>query len=522
MRHRRWRRLVDEDRDLQRTTAEPTGGRALKWLSRHILVTIIGGALIAVLVGWFSGFFGAILAVVPSGAEAFCDLRETIDYHWPFAAPLANSDRFTILIATIDHDDADHTYTRAVERAFFKKDGIDRIETCRVLRLGVGRDAEITTGTTARKWLEQRHADLLIGGEMLKKEDAISLWFIDKEPTHDWRPSTFRLDANLLRQDFGDAASSQLLAVALSAIRPAVEDKGRYLVRLLKPVAERLRHLLEPSTGFTAIQSAELQQALGFASLVIGEQSGDKNALADAAKAFRATLAVWTREREPFRWAATENNLGDVLVALGERESGESSITHLQQAVSAYDDALGEPQLWALVKNNLAGALIRLGERESGESSIARFQDAVAACHDALKELTRERVPAQWATVQNNLGAALGMLGERESGDGGIAHLREAVITLRASLEEQPRARVPLGWAQTEGNLASALAWLGERESGESSIAHLREAFAADAAALSVFFAEGAMYHVNRSLQNIARTAALLAARLRAQRHGEP
>jgi tetratricopeptide (TPR) repeat protein len=394
------------------------------------------------------------------------------------------------------------------------------------LRPGVGRDAEIAVGDTARKLLEQRHADLLIGGEMLKKEDAISLWFVDKEPTHDWRPSTFRLDANLLRQDFGDAASTQLLAVALSAIRPAVEDKGRYLVGLLRPVAERLRHLLEPSTGFTAIQSAELQQAFGFALLRIGEQDNDKNALADAAEAFRAALVVWTREREPFRWAATENNLGDVLVALGERESGESSITHLQQAVSAYDDAFGEwtheqmPQLWALVKNNLAGALIRLGERESGESSIARFQGAVAACHDALKELTRERVPLQWATVQNNLGAALGMLGERESGDGGIAHLREAVATLRASLEEQPRARVPLDWAQTEGNLASALAWLGERESGESSIAHLREAFAADAAALSVFFAEGAMYHVNRSLQNLGRTAALLAARLRAQRHG--
>jgi hypothetical protein len=66
-----------------------------------------------------------------------------------------------------------------------------------------------------------------------------------------------------------------------------------------------LRHLLEPSTGFTAIQYAELQQALGFALLGIGEQAGDKNALADAAKAFGATLAVWTREQEPRRWAAT-------------------------------------------------------------------------------------------------------------------------------------------------------------------------------------------------------------------------
>lgn len=208
MRDRRWRRLVD------RGSTQPRVGRvtrALAWVRTHIILgSVIGAAAIAV-TGWFSGFFGAILAVVPSGAEAFCDLCETIEYHWPFAAPLATSDRFTILIATIDHDDADHTYTRAVERAFSKKDGIDRIETCRVLRLGVGRDAEITTGTTARKWLEQRHADLLIGGELLKKEDAVSLWFIDKDPTHDWQPSTFRLDANLLKKDFAEAASTPVV-----------------------------------------------------------------------------------------------------------------------------------------------------------------------------------------------------------------------------------------------------------------------------------------------------------------------
>jgi hypothetical protein len=52
-----------------------------------------------------------------------------------------------------------------------------------------------------RKWLEQRHADLLIGGELLKKDDAVSLWFVDKDPTHDWQPSTFRLDANSLKND---------------------------------------------------------------------------------------------------------------------------------------------------------------------------------------------------------------------------------------------------------------------------------------------------------------------------------
>jgi len=475
MRDRRWRRLVD------RGTAQPRVGwvrRAIVWVRTHILGIVIGAAAVAV-TGWFSGFFGAILAVVPSGPEAFCDLRERIEYHWPFAAPLATSDRFTILIATIDRDDADHTYTRAVERAFFKKDGIDRIETCRVLRLsGVGRDAEITAVATARKWLEQRHADLLIGGEMLKKDDAVSLWFIDKDPAHDWRPSTYSLDANLLKKDFAEAASTQLLGVALSAIRPATEENGKYLVGILKPVAERLQHLLEDaSLGFTGIPIARLQHALGLALLVIGEQAGDNNALADSVKAFRAALTEFTRDRVPLDWAAAQNNLGSALAQLGERETP----ARLEEAVAAFLAALEVstrdrvPLDWAGTQNNLGLALARLGERESG---TAHLEQAVAAFRASLAERTRERVPLDWAATQNNLGLALARLGERESG---TAHLEQAVAAFRAALAERTRERVPLDWAATEDNLGLALGSLGERESGT---ARLEEAVAAHRAAL--------------------------------------
>jgi hypothetical protein len=117
-----------------------------------------------------------------------------VEGHWPFAAPQVTPNRFTILIATIDRDDSDHTYTRAVARAFMKRNDIDRIETCRVLRLSdVGRDAEVSAGATARKWLIQRSADLLIAGELQEKDKAVCLWFFDRDPTHDWKASTFRL-----------------------------------------------------------------------------------------------------------------------------------------------------------------------------------------------------------------------------------------------------------------------------------------------------------------------------------------
>ena len=59
------------------------------------------------------------------------------------------------------------------------------------------------------------------------------------------------------------------------------------------------------------------------------------------------------------------------------------------------------PLDWATTQNNLGNALQSLGERESG---TARLEEAVAAYREALKEWTRERVPLEWAMTQNNLG----------------------------------------------------------------------------------------------------------------------
>jgi hypothetical protein len=49
-----------------------------------------------------------------------------------------------------------------------------------------------------------------------------------------------------------------------------------------------------------------------------------------------------TRDRVPLQWAATQNNLGGALIGLGERESGESGIARLQEAVVAFRAALEE------------------------------------------------------------------------------------------------------------------------------------------------------------------------------------
>jgi len=88
-----------------------------------------------------------------------------------------------------------------------------------------------------------------------------------------------------------------------------------------------------------------------------------------------------------------------------------------------------------MTQNDLGNALATLGERESG---AARFDEAVGAYREALHERTRARVPLQWATTQMNLGTALAGRGLRE---GGTARLEEAVIAYQESLAGiHPRA----------------------------------------------------------------------------------
>lgn len=126
------------------------------------------------------------------------------------------------------------------------------------------------------------------------------------------------------------------------------------------------------------------------------------------------------------------------------------------------------PLDWAATQNNLGNALQALGQREPG---TGRLEDAVAAYCAALEERTRERVPLDWARTQNNLGNALRTLGEREPG---TVRLKEAVAAYRAALEEQTRERVPLDWATIQMNLGVSHRLLGERTRDRETLALAR------------------------------------------------
>ena len=198
------------------------------------------------------------------------------------------------------------------------------------------------------------------------------------------------------------------------------------------------------------------QDSLGNALSNLGEREAPRHTAArgGSGRLSRGAQGTHPRARAP-QVGGDPTNLGTALrQALVSARVG---TTRLEEAIAAFREALSrnltrerEPLKWTKTQNNLGNVLKVLGERES---QTARLEEAVAAFREALKERTRERVPLDWAETQNNLGTALGALGALENG---TARLEEAITAFREALEEFTRAHFPLRWARTQENLASA------------------------------------------------------------------
>ena len=113
-----------------------------------------------------------------------------------------------------------------------------------------------------------------------------------------------------------------------------------------------------------------------------------------------------------------------------------------------------------MTQNNLGNALKNLGEREAGTE---RLELAVEAYLGALEMyVCEERVSFNCAATQNNLGNALLILGDRQAE---AERLEQAADAYRAALaafdaEESPRHRDMI-----EGNLQRVLKKLQESQS---------------------------------------------------------
>jgi hypothetical protein len=69
----------------------------------------------------------------------------------------------------------------------------------------------------------------------------------------------------------------------------------------------------------------------------LGEKEGNRERLREAAEAYRAALAEWTRESAPFEWTKAQKHLADALAVMGIEESDGG---RLIEAVNAYRQVL--------------------------------------------------------------------------------------------------------------------------------------------------------------------------------------
>ena len=232
-----------------------------------------------------------------------------------------------------------------------------------VLVIGAGeRSTAIAAAEVrGRKWLKQKNADVLIWGEVGAADKVLRLRFLT--PIGEGgAQKPYELNSTLeLHPDFGADLGAILAVQAATSIAPVYERSGEALAGLIEPVVAKLKPLAEnPPASFSSDARARLWHAYADGEYRLGGERGDNARLVTAIAYYRKVLEEWTRERVPLDWATTQNNLGNALRSLGERESG-----------------------------------------------TARLEEAVAAFREALKEWTRERVPLDWAMTQNNLGNAL-------------------------------------------------------------------------------------------------------------------
>ena len=243
-------------------------------------------------------------------------------------------------------------------------------------------------------------------------------------------------------------------------------------------------------------EAAVFRNNLGNALTTQGERTGGPEGLRlldEAVTAYRDALAVYTRAKMPADWAMTQNNLGTVLHAQGQRTGDPEGLRLLDEAVTAYRDALTvytRPNLpvdWAMTQHNLGNTLHMQCKRTGDPEGLRLLAEAITAYRDALTVRTRADMPTQWAMTQNNLGTALTTQGERTGGPEGLRLLEEAVAAFRDALIVRTRAAMPAAWATTQNNLGNALTTLGERTGGSEGLRLLDEGVTAYRDALTVY-----------------------------------
>ncbi|MBI5005975.1 MAG: hypothetical protein HZB95_02495 [Nitrosomonadales bacterium] len=202
-------------------------------------------------------------------------------------------------------------------------------------------------------------------------------------------------------------------------------------------------------------------------------------ALADIADAGDPAAKI-SRAREPLVWAETQNNLGNILAALGQQRR---DATLFERAILCFGNALeeftqeGSPQEWAATQYNLGTANQALGRLLETTQPL---KIAVDAYTNALLVWTREKSPQDWMYTMHQLGGTLHAFGKLLKGN---RQFQKSVVAYKNALAVLDADNYALELTATHNNRAVTLHHQGESEENPG---RLKEAISSYELALTV------------------------------------
>jgi hypothetical protein len=309
-------------------------------------------SLVVLLVLYYALDALGILPKVMEYVEIVPGVSSASEWLYDVTHPLPKADpaRFSIALVHLQND-SEHNLEFSLARElknFDKTIGVKFLQFDRQIDLRDQTDDSEKAGhEKARRCLKQSGAQALIWGTIwtVDGKSAAQLFYTTSEESRNSEqayqpPQDFKLQLpDVQRRDLIEVLG---LVVATQGVQ-FLHQQGRFIADQLRPFIARVSQLRNESAGqdWTAETLARVNFILAYAQLAFGYQKGDNNSLKEAVTAYNEALKAYTRERVPLDWALTQNNLGNALRVLGERESG---TTHLEQALTAYNEALKEWQ----------------------------------------------------------------------------------------------------------------------------------------------------------------------------------
>ena len=202
------------------------------------------------------------------------------------------------------------------------------------------------------------------------------------------------------------------------------------------------------------------------------------------------TAAKISRAQEPLAWAEAQNNLGNILAALGQQRRDaalfERAILCFGQALEEFTQE-GSPQEWAAAQYNLGTANQSLGRLLEATPPL---KIAVDAYTNALLVWTREKSPEDWMYTMHQLGATLHTYGKLLKGN---RQFQKSVVAYKNALAALDADDYALELTATHNNRAVTLHHLGESEENPE---RLKEAINSYELALTVSMEQQLPIHV--------------------------